>query len=386
MRALGIDVGGTFTDAVLRRGRARSASRRCRPPRGSRTPSSTPPPPWAPRDVDRFTHGTTIATNALLERRGARTALVTNEGFEHVLHLRRQTRAHLYRPCVRPLAAARPARALRRRARAHRPGRRARAARPRHAPGDRRGGDRRLPPLLVPRPEPERRVADELRRRYPSAHVVASHEVAPEFREYERASTTAVDAYLGPVLSRYLGALAGACCRRRAPGAARDALLGRPRDARGGGRARGLRASLRAGRRRRRRGEARRARRLRERALVRHGRHVDGRVRDRRRRGAARARAPRRRLADPPADPRRAHGRRRRRLDRPARRRRRAARRPGERGRRSRPRLLRAGRYAGDGDRREPPARPPAVDAARRHRARHGRRRARAGEPSTRPA
>ena len=55
---------------------------------------------------------------------------------------------------------------------------------------------------------PERAVAAELRRRYPDAHVVASHEVAPEFREYERASTTAVDAYLGPVLSRYLGALA----------------------------------------------------------------------------------------------------------------------------------------------------------------------------------
>ena len=60
-------------------------------------------------------------------------------------------------------------------------------------------------------PEPERRVAEELRRRYPSAHVVASHEVAPEFREYERASTTVVDAYLGPVLSRYLGELGGAC-------------------------------------------------------------------------------------------------------------------------------------------------------------------------------
>jgi N-methylhydantoinase A len=57
----------------------------------------------------------------------------------------------------------------------------------------------------------EAAVADELRRRHPGVHVVASHEVAPEFREYERASTTAVDAYLGPVLSRYLGALAKRC-------------------------------------------------------------------------------------------------------------------------------------------------------------------------------
>ena len=51
-------------------------------------------------DVERFSHGTTIATNALLERKGARTAFVATEGFEHLLHLRRQTRAHLYRLCA----------------------------------------------------------------------------------------------------------------------------------------------------------------------------------------------------------------------------------------------------------------------------------------------
>ena len=67
-----------------------------------------------------------------------------------------------------------------------------------------------MPPALVPPPEHERAVADELRRRLPDAHVVASHEVAPEFREYERASTAAADAYLGPVTSRYLRALASA--------------------------------------------------------------------------------------------------------------------------------------------------------------------------------
>jgi N-methylhydantoinase A len=57
----------------------------------------------------------------------------------------------------------------------------------------------------------ETAVAAELRRRLPDAHVVASHELAPEFREYERASTTAADAYLGPGLARYLGALARRC-------------------------------------------------------------------------------------------------------------------------------------------------------------------------------
>jgi N-methylhydantoinase A len=56
----------------------------------------------------------------------------------------------------------------------------------------------------------ERAVADELRRLHPGVHVIASHEVAPEFREYERASTTAADAYLAPVAARYLAALAEA--------------------------------------------------------------------------------------------------------------------------------------------------------------------------------
>ena len=196
---------------------ARSGSRRCRPPRASRSRSSPPRAPSGAADVDRFTHGTTIATNALLERRGARTALVTNEGFEHVLHLRRQTRAHLYRPCAEhppPLVPLERCVGVR----------------------GRTGPDGELVPLdldTLPEidaeaiavsllfsfrdSEPERRVAEELRRRYPSAHVVASHEVAPEFREYERASTTAVDAYLGPVLARYLGALADACARRGLP-------------------------------------------------------------------------------------------------------------------------------------------------------------------------
>jgi N-methylhydantoinase A len=216
MRALGIDVGGTFTDAVLvSDGEIRVA----KVPTAERQETSVVEATAAvgAEDVERFTHGTTIATNALLQRRGARTALVTNEGFEHVLHLRRQTRAHLYRPCVEhppPLVPLERCVGVR----------------------GRTGSEGELVPLdLSTLPvldaeaiavsllfsfrdsEPERRVAEELRRRHPSAHVVASHEVAPEFREYERASTTAVDAYLGPVLARYLGALAGACRDARLP-------------------------------------------------------------------------------------------------------------------------------------------------------------------------
>ncbi len=210
MRALGVDVGGTFTDAVLvTDGKVRVA----KVPTAARQQESVVAAAASvgASDVGRFTHGTTIATNSLLERRGAKTALVTNEGFEHVLHLRRQTRAHLYRPCAEhppPVVPLERCFGVR----------------------GRTGPDGELVPLDISTlpaieadaiavsllfsfrdSEPERAVAAELRRRHPDAHIVASHAIAPEFREYERASTTAIDAYLGPVLGRYLGALAEAC-------------------------------------------------------------------------------------------------------------------------------------------------------------------------------
>jgi len=210
VRALGIDVGGTFTDAVLvADGKVRTA----KVPTATRQEESVIAAAVALGidDVERFTHGTTIATNALLERRGARTAFVTTDGFEHLLHLRRQTRAHLYRPCAEhtpPLVPLERCVGVR----------------------GRMGPTGELVPLdfdSLPEldadaiaicllfsfrdTEHEEALAAEIRSRYPSAHVVASHEVAPEFREYERASTTVVDAYLGPVLARYLGALAEEC-------------------------------------------------------------------------------------------------------------------------------------------------------------------------------
>ena len=210
MRALGIDVGGTFTDAVfLSDGQLHVA----KVPTSSRQHESVVAASLiaGAAEVERFTHGTTIATNALLERRGARTALVTNEGFEHVLHLRRQTRAHLYRPCVAHPPALVP------------------LERCVGVPG-RVGPEGELEPLDVSAlpdldaeaiavcllfafrdPAQERSLAEEIRRRHPHAHVVASHEVSPELREYERASTTVVDAYLGPTLAGYLGSLVDAC-------------------------------------------------------------------------------------------------------------------------------------------------------------------------------
>src|SRR5437763_7844846 len=97
---LGVDVGGTFTDAVLvEEGRIRTA----KVPTASRQEESVVDAAravGAAAGVTRFAHGTTVATNALLERRGARIAYIGNAGFEHLLHLRRQARAHLYRLCA----------------------------------------------------------------------------------------------------------------------------------------------------------------------------------------------------------------------------------------------------------------------------------------------
>ena len=98
MSILGVDVGGTFTDAVLvEDGRISTA----KVPTAARQEESVLAAARAvgARDLERFTHGTTVATNALLERKGAKTAFVATAGFEHLLHLRRQARAHLYRLC-----------------------------------------------------------------------------------------------------------------------------------------------------------------------------------------------------------------------------------------------------------------------------------------------
>ena len=211
MAILGVDVGGTFTDAVLLDG---DELRTAKVPTARRQEESVLAAAEAvgADGIERFTHGTTIATNALLERRGARTALVATEGFEHVLHLRRQDRAHLYRLCA---AHPEPLVPLERC----------------HGVHGRIGPEGELAPLDLDSlpslegaeaiavcllfsfrdPSHERAVAAELRRRHPDAYVVASHESAPEFREYERASTTAADAYLGPLLGRYLRALAEQC-------------------------------------------------------------------------------------------------------------------------------------------------------------------------------
>ncbi len=216
MAVLGVDVGGTFTDAVLvADGRISTA----KVPTSARQEKGVLAAARAvgAGELERFTHGTTVATNALLERKGARTAFVATAGFEHLLHLRRQARAHLYRLCAEHPAPLVPLERC-------------------FGVVERVGPDGIVRPLELDSlpeidaeavavcclfsfrdPGHEQTVADELRRRLPGARVVASHEISPEFREYERASTTAIDAYLGPMLSGYLAALAERCAEAGLP-------------------------------------------------------------------------------------------------------------------------------------------------------------------------
>jgi N-methylhydantoinase A len=205
---LGIDVGGTFTDAVLLDD-GRLVTAKVPTARDQEESVIAAARAVGARGVERFTHGTTVATNALLERKGARTALVTTEGFEHLLYLRRQARPHLYRPCRDHPAPLVPLeRCFGVRERISRDG----VVAPLEL--DTLAGEIDAEAVAVcllfafRDPSHEQLVADELRRRLPHATVVASHEVAPEFREYERASTTAADAYLGPAVARYLRRLA----------------------------------------------------------------------------------------------------------------------------------------------------------------------------------
>jgi N-methylhydantoinase A len=224
---LGVDVGGTFTDAALLDGDTlHTAKVPSTPEDQSRGVIAAVEEVLARAgaeagDVEGFTHGMTVGTNALLEERGARTAMIATRGFADLLEIGRQDRPSLYHPC-RPKPAPLADRGLRFEA------------------SERIGAEGVVEELsdeeiarLVDRlrgsgaesvavcllfafrdPAHERRIAAALRDALPDLHVSPSHEVLPAFREYERFSTTVIDAYLSPLLGRYLGRLTEACRQR----------------------------------------------------------------------------------------------------------------------------------------------------------------------------
>jgi len=190
-RIIGADVGGTFTDLVIWDGvSVATAKVPTTDDQGEAVISGATELTDA---VDAFLHGTTAATNALLERTGAKTILITSPGFEDVIEIGRQDRPSLYDPFAdrpRPLVD--------------------RASRftdgDRFEPGD---GESVAVSLLYSFDDAKREQAirSHINKAAPGLAVSLSSEVAPEFREFERTSTTVLNAYLQPVVSTYLAGL-----------------------------------------------------------------------------------------------------------------------------------------------------------------------------------
>jgi N-methylhydantoinase A len=217
---VGVDVGGTFTDVTLVDSDKGSI-------KNHKVPSTPKDPSHAImtgieqilemnsipfNEVEYLAHGTTVATNALIERKGAKTALIVTKGFRDLLEIARQTRPHLY-----DLFKEKPETVI---------------------PGDLRfeveerlyaDGSVRTPINInelrkviehlkekevtsiavcflfsFNNPIHEKVAVEEIKRLFPKVYVSASHQIVPEFREYPRISTTSLNAYLGPVMKTYM--------------------------------------------------------------------------------------------------------------------------------------------------------------------------------------
>jgi len=209
---IAIDTGGTFTDCVFLRGaRVEILKVFSTPANPARAMAQAVEMVCTrPAEPVELLHGTTVGTNALLERRGGRVALVTTEGFEDVLEIGRQARPQLYDFFVSRPPALVPA-ALRFGLR-ERMGPRGEVLQPLSASelARLRARLRRARPQAVAvsllfsfaNSAHERQVARVLRRLGLPASI--SHEILPEFREYERTATIVVNAYLMPLMGRYL--------------------------------------------------------------------------------------------------------------------------------------------------------------------------------------
>ena len=218
---LGVDIGGTFTDVALeatgQRWSTKVLTTTEAPEQGvmNAIRTITAEAGVDPGSVGVVIHGTTLATNALIERKGAKTALVTTEGFRDSIEMRSESRYEQYDVYLEmppPLVPRRRRYTVRERI-------------------DARGGVR-LPldtaavEALAPRlladdveavaigflhayvnPDHERRTGDILTALLPGVAISLSHEVSPEMREYERISTTCANAYVQPRMAGYLANL-----------------------------------------------------------------------------------------------------------------------------------------------------------------------------------
>jgi N-methylhydantoinase A len=229
---VGVDIGGTFTDVVVARTGAPTLSMKL--PSTRKDPSiavlqalERMASDWgvAPQQITRFVHGTTIATNAVLEKKGARVGLITSEGFRDVLEIGRQMRHQMYDLALAPETPTFLA-----------PGRFRREVKERVGPAGevlRALDEKQLAAAADALVEDgaqaiavvflfsflndahERRARAIIASRHADVFVSLSSEVDPAFREYERTVVTTFDAYVKPVVDRYLAHLDAGLSRAR---------------------------------------------------------------------------------------------------------------------------------------------------------------------------
>jgi N-methylhydantoinase A/oxoprolinase/acetone carboxylase beta subunit len=219
---IGVDTGGTFTDFVCRKPGVREWI--------LKVPSTPDDPSRAvldglrqildltgarPDQITRFVHGTTVATNAVLERQGAVTGVLTTAGFRDVLEIGRQLRTAIYDLALEPETPVFLAPGARRVEVPERLSARGEVVVPLDEDAVVAAADRLVAEgceaiavcflFSFLNPEHELRAKAMIEEKYPNIALSLSSEVDPAFREYERTVVTAFDAYTKPVLSRYLG-------------------------------------------------------------------------------------------------------------------------------------------------------------------------------------
>ena len=215
---IGVDIGGTFTDVVLEARGKRYTLKILTTPEAPElavfegVSSVTAEAGVEPRDVDVVIHGTTLATNALIERKGARTALLTTEGFRDVLAMGTESRFDQYDlDIVKPLPLVRRRDRFTVRERVSAAGN---VLLPLDEESVRRAADEMVRGGIesvavgfmhsFAFPDHESQAASLLRETIPDLSISLSSAVSPEINEYQRFSTTCANAYLQPMVSRYL--------------------------------------------------------------------------------------------------------------------------------------------------------------------------------------
>ena len=215
---LGVDIGGTFTDVALEAGGRRYSAKILTTPEAPERAvleaigTVLRETALAPADLSIIIHGTTLATNAIIERKGAKTALLTTEGFRDTIEIRHENRFEQYDVNIDlppPLVPRRLRFPVRERIDA-----RGRVLVPLDEAGVSSLADRLAAAAIqsvaigflhsFTNPAHERRAGEILADRLPGVPVTLSSDVSPEMREYERFSTACANAYVQPLIGRYL--------------------------------------------------------------------------------------------------------------------------------------------------------------------------------------